>query len=295
MRTTISLCVVIALSLLGARSLTAQSVELVNSFDYPGSVYSLDGTGQINDNGSYVGVVRGGGANLSGFRGNVDGYFSPPFVLPNNPLQVTAPLGINNSGLICGFYHSTSGFIGFFHRGSQTKSYMGTPTSVSTTVESVNDAEHFVGQILKRHGKAFAYVVLNRHPIPISIDSVSARASGINNLDEVVGSYDDATQENTYGFFRAADGTLTLGIAFPAAVQTQPTAINDAGYIVGFWVDADQSKHGFVIKLPDTFINYDVPDSENTVLTGINNSGQIIGWYQDAQFVPRGLVAQLIE
>ena len=294
MRATISLCVVSAVSLLGALPLTAQTVELVNSFDYPGSVYSFEGSGQINDNGGYVGVVGGGDATLSGFRGNVNGYFSPPFVLPDNPLKVTVPLGINNSGLICGFYDSLNGFTGFFHRGSQTKAYMGISKSVSTTVESVNDAEHFVGQILERSGKASAYFSLNRNPILIPIDSPSARASGINNLDEIVGSYDDATRENTYGFFRAADGTLTLGIAFPG-FATQPTAINDAGYIVGFLQDANGKKHGFVVKLPDTFISYDVPDSQNTVFSGINNFGQIIGWYQDAQFVGRGLVAQFVE
>jgi len=84
-------------------------------------------------------------------------------------------------------------------------------------------------------------------------------------------------------------------IDFPGAVYTMPKAINDSDYIVGVWIDGNVDSHGFVIKLPDTFISYDVPGAEETVLTGVNNSGQIIGSYQDAQGVYHGLVAQLTE
>ncbi len=291
MRTIISLSAVTAASLLAALPLTAQTVELVNTFDYPGTVYTFNSTEQINDHGDYVGTVLGGDVTLSGFKGNVSGGFSQPFVLPDNH-NVTVPYGINNAGLICGFYDAPSGFSAFFRRRTHNKFFM-PARSVGTTAEGVNSAENFVGQVISAHGVASAYAVINRHAIDIPIDQPQARASGINNLNEIVGSYDGG--DKTSGFFRAADGTLTLSIDFPGAVQTMPRAISDSGYIVGVWEGGNHDSHGFVIRLPDTFISYDIPDAKNTTLTGINNSGQIIGYYQDAQFVGHGLVAQLIE
>ena len=291
-RTIISLCVVAAASLLAALPLTAQTVELVATFDYPGTIYTFNSTGHINDDGDYVGTVVGGDATLSGFKGNVSGSFSQPFVFPDNH-NVTVPYGINNAGLVCGFYSAPSGFSGFFRRGSHYKSVM-PAHSVGTTIESVNNAENFVGQVISRRGVAAAYAVIDQNSTRIPIE-FQARASGINNLNEIVGSHDDDAGDKTYGFFRAADGTLTMSIDFPGAVQTMPKAINDSGYIVGVWIDDAQGRHGLVIRLPDTFISYDIPGAENTTLTGINNLGQIIGYYQDAQFVVHGLVAQLIE
>jgi len=290
MRTIISLSAVAAASLLSVLPLTAQTVDLVSTFNYPGTVYTFNSTGQINDNGDYVGTVLGGDATLSGFKGNISGRFSQPFIVPDNH-NVTIPYGINNADLVCGFYSAPSGFSGFFVRGTRYKFFM-PGHSVGTTAESVNDAGNFVGQVINPHGLASAYAVIDRHRIRI-IEQSGARASGINNLNEIVGSYDDG--DKNYGFFRAADGTLTLLIDFPGAVYTMPKAINDSDYIVGVWIDGNVDSHGFVIKLPDTFISYDVPGAEETVLTGVNNSGQIIGSYQDAQGVYHGLVAQLTE
>ena len=156
----------------------------------------------------------------------------------------------------------------------------------------MNDAGNFAGQAVAG-GVATAYTVIDRSFIMITSLN-QARGSGINNLNEVVGSYADGTGEVYHAFFRAADGSLTMPIDFPGAVRTQPRAINDSGYIVGAWA-SETFDHGFVIQLPDTFISYDVPGSIVTVITGINNSGQLCGYFQDPAFGVHGFIAQLVE
>ena len=94
------------------------------------------------------------------------------------------------------------------------------------------------------------------------------------------------------GFFRAADGTLTLPINVAGALQTVPLALNDAGYCVGFWTDRPGA-HAFVMHLPDTVISYNMPGATGTAFTGINNDGVIVGNFQDAQHKTHGLIAQL--
>ncbi len=68
-------------------------------------------------------------------------------------------------------------------------------------------------------------------------------------------------------------------------------AINDSGYIVGYWVDS--RAHAFVIHLPDIFVSYDVPGAVGTVFSGINSDGVIVGTYTDREHEIHVLIAQL--
>src|SRR5262249_6843 len=58
--------------------------------------------------------------------------------------------------------------------------------------------------------------------------------------------------------------------------------INDAGQIVGYYVNAT-GYHGFLYS-NGTYTTLDDPStgSFGTLATGINNAGQIVGWYEDS-------------
>ncbi len=284
-----------AASLMGSRPLAAQpqnvTVELVRTFDYPSSSgYILAGTGQINDHGTFILNIQKD-FTMAGALGRVSGGLSQPFSDPD--FTSTFPAGINNRGIVCGTVF-TDKFRGFFRVGSNFKIYNAPFYRIfATSVESVNDAGNFVGMATANRMN-MAYIVIDRSFVSI-FSLPNARASGINQLNQVVGSYGEDEGGALHGFFRAADGTLTMPIDFAGAMQTVPRAINDAGYIVGSWMPDVFSSHGFVIHLPDTFLSYDVPDARVTVISGINNSGQLCGYFVDQNFLGHGFIAQLVE
>jgi probable HAF family extracellular repeat protein len=106
--------------------------------------------------------------------------------------------------------------------------------------------------------------------------------TGVNNLGQIVGSFDDSN--GTHGFLYS-DGTWTT-LDDPAATGgTFATGINDFGQIVGYYFDGTGS-HGFLYN-GNTYITFDDPLATggpslgpgNTFGYGINDSGQIVGKY----------------
>jgi len=72
-------------------------------------------------------------------------------------------------------------------------------------------------------------------------------------------------------------------INIPNSAYVQPNAINNAGWVVGYYADLSYNLHGFIWQ--DGTLQYvDYPGAVQTSLTGINNLGQIIGQYLDASF-----------
>ena len=108
--------------------------------------------------------------------------------------------------------------------------------------------------------------------------SVSTTLSGINDLDEVVGSYRDS--KGTHGFLYSA-GVYTT-IDFPGAISSDAYAINNNGQIVGnYFINQVVGIQGFIYKNGDfeTFAAFDLhsPETE-TVPQGINDFGEITGY-----------------
>ncbi len=268
------------------------SVELVSTFDYPQTAYSLVQTGEINDQGQFVGTVMKDSV-FFGFSGSAAGALSRPFSEPRDSGGYTNARGINNVGTICGFYDDDDLALGrgFLRRGRTYRAYDAPVSGLQTTViESVNDAGDFVGTYSTFSGRqAYAHIGGTFSTIPGP--GLYPDLTGINNLDQVVGSYQDDTLKYD-GFFRAADGTLTFPLSYPGSLDTYPAAINDSGFIVGFWA-SPHGAHAFVLQLPDTFVTFDVPDASSTYFSGINSAGLICGTYMDKQGRTHGLSAQL--
>jgi predicted membrane protein len=72
---------------------------------------------------------------------------------------------------------------------------------------------------------------------------------------------------------------------------TVPTSINPAGAITGYYVEANNSTHGFLRARNGTFITFDVPGAVNgTQPNSINPAGAITGSYYDTEFVAHGFL-----
>jgi probable HAF family extracellular repeat protein len=65
-------------------------------------------------------------------------------------------------------------------------------------------------------------------------------------------------------------------IDFPNATSTQAWGINSRGDIVGFYVNADKSSHGFLLS-GGHFASIDFPGAAVTLINGINARGDIVG------------------
>ena len=82
-------------------------------------------------------------------------------------------------------------------------------------------------------------------------------------------------------FLREANGSLTT-LAFPDAVATVPFGINNRGHVVGFYLDANQVRHGFLFK-NGAYTTIDHPlASSDSQAHDLNDRGQIVGLYERA-------------
>jgi len=89
---------------------------------------------------------------------------------------------------------------------------------------------------------------------------------------------------------RAPDGTFTT-FDPPGAANTDPTGINQAGYITGDYSYANgATAYGFLRSPDGTFMTVGPHGSVMTKPASINSAGTITGWYQDAKFIEHGFV-----
>lgn len=86
-----------------------------------------------------------------------------------------------------------------------------------------------------------------------------------------------------------AQATLTFTrISVAGAVETDANAIDNAGNIVGYYVDSKGVDHGF-IDAAGKITTLNVPDSIGTRAYGISEDyGIIVGWYTDASGIQHG-------
>jgi uncharacterized membrane protein len=113
-----------------------------------------------------------------------------------------------------------------------------------------------------------------------------ARANGINDLGDIVGSFNG--NGSNFGFL-LHKGKLTI-ISFPgAAGGTGSASINNQGVVVGQYhlSEEETADHGFMWK-NGAFTNIQVPGARSTTPNKINNNGDIVGTFLDANFDQHG-------
>jgi probable HAF family extracellular repeat protein len=86
----------------------------------------------------------------------------------------------------------------------------------------------------------------------------------------------------SHGFLLVGNAETTLNA--PGSVFTQALGLNNAGQVVGFFMDAAGNMHGFIYNIAmGTYQEVDDPNGVNTtIINGINDKGQLVGFYVDA-------------
>lgn len=285
-----------ALALTGAlaQEPASHSIQLVSTFDYPGTGNQTRPQ-KINDSGDIVGVFVDINGVSRGFTRRANGTFSAPINDPNSPTPFTEGRGINNSRLVCGDYTDSAGaFEGFFLSGSTFTNYDPEPTF--TIVLGVNNAGDFSGSVIPSSGIQEAFVSIGGVMTDFAVTNATATlAYQINTTNTSCGYYIDSDGVTTHGYYRDPNGTIHAPIDPAGSTGTIVFGNNDKNFIVGRYPDAGGTTHGFLfVPTGNHVLLYDFPGATFTSLNGINKNNLITGRYTDASGIDHGIIAQLV-
>jgi hypothetical protein len=272
----------------------AFSIQLVSTFDYPGTgnqtrPQKINSTGDVA--GSFaesVGVSRC-------FIRFSNGSFSRPIADPNATTNFTEGRGISDSRVVCGDYTDSAGaFEGFFFSHNTFTNYDIEPTF--TIVLGINNAGDFSGSVIPSSGIQSGFLSIGGNVTEFTVPNATATlAYQLNTTNTSCGYYIDGTDGLTHGYYRDPNGTIHAPVDPVGSTGTILFGNNDRNFIVGRYSDAGGATHGILFVPPNRFLVYDQPGATFTSLNGINRSNQIVGRYTDPSTgIDHGIIVQVV-
>ena len=269
--------------MLAAHELT---FEILTTFDYPGAL-DTSASG-INERGTVVGSFTNGLNQIQSFVRFPDGTFSDPIVYPTS--QSTYLSDINNTGTACGSYLLDGRYHGFFLSGSTFTNFdLDTPNTLlrgvndagnfsGTTIDQgfvsidgtltmfhiprqsiidaygINSLNQVVGGAVAVQGFEIEYSFLRRAngKLVWPIQAPGFRNTGMFGLDDKGRMVGFATNLDapTQAVFLHAPHRFAF-FAYPGAIFTEFTDINNQGEICGVYDSPDGKQHGFIALVRD--------------------------------------------
>jgi probable HAF family extracellular repeat protein len=255
----------------------------------------------INNAGEVIGNYGDASGNLYGFIYDIS---NGTYITVSDPLAAqggslgnggTTVTGINDAGLVVGDYEVAGGGSAGFLYDNGTYTTLGP----DGTPLGINDSGEIVGSFggPSSGGQGFIYngtdgTGYTTLQDPLASANYGSIAFAIDNSGQVLGAYYDGN-DDVHGFVYNTNGTYT-DITDPLAAEnasgggvygTQPEAFNNAGEVVGYYVDASGGIHGFIYNPASSgnpYTTLDDPSAVNgTVALGINDAGEVVGYYFD--------------
>lgn len=240
---------------------------------------------------------------------------TPTFTTIDNPADLTFNqlLGINNAGLITGYFGSSA--VGHPNQGYSIAAPYTTfvpdnyPTSVQTQATGLNNngaQTGFWSPTNMGGGDAnYGFIRWNKKihipgtPKPVTFISVNDpkttssppvnQALGINDNSIAVGFYNDSGG-NPHGFAYTVSTGKYKAINVPGATSDAATGINANNLICGFFTDAAGNTGGFLKPLTGgNAVEFTVPHSKFTQFLGVNASGMAVGFFIKGK-LPHGVL-----
>jgi hypothetical protein len=229
------------------------------SNNQPGSVQT-QATG-INNSGLTTGfwsdTNTGTDANFAFLRTPVGRNFSYLSVI--NPLTASTPpvsqaLGVNNSGVVAGFYNDANGLSHGYTYTIATAAYaaVNIPGAVADAATAINDNGQIAGFYVLSNKNNVGFVkngnggVVTHFTVP---KTKFTQLLGINNSGVAVGDYMDAAGLAHGLYYTPATGAW-LTVDHPAGVGgTVVNGINNKNQLVGFYTDAAGNVHGMLVNV----------------------------------------------
>jgi uncharacterized membrane protein len=233
----------------------------------------------INNRGQIVGTYG-----LSGFI-----YQNGAFTnILNYPSAVNTDVtGISASGQVVGAYSVGDGALHGFTYSSGTYSPF---SAISFPISISQSGQYIVGQnnccvgVLYHNGSLTTINVPPTNPA----HSTDNEVSGVNNAGAVVGVYNELSgpfpgspflSQNGYLYYNGSYTTLTD----PLGTYTSASGINDAGQIVGWYLDSSGAFASGFVYTDGVYTTLSVPSflaGQNIFPIAINDSGQIVGYIE---------------
>jgi hypothetical protein len=287
-----------ALALTGAlaQAPASISIELVSTFDYPGTGIQTQPQ-KISDKSDVVGTFIDSSGVTRGFAMLANGRFTNALVNPADTVGFTEGRGINSARVICGDYaNDASGNLhGYFFLNGYYQNFDVFGTTF-TAILGINNARDFAGTIIPTGGIQGAFLSIGGTITDFVVTGATATlAYQLNAMNQSCGYYVDADGVTTHGYWRDSDGTINAPIDPVGSTSTILFGNNNTNQMVGRYVDAGGATHG-ILFLPqkNAFVVYDFPGSTFTSLNGINKRGEIVGRYVDSGGTAHGLLLQAV-
>lgn len=209
--------------------------------------------------------------------------------------------GINDAGVVVGWYTDDLVYSGFLYNGS-TFTSLQVPGAYFTDALGINNAGMIVGEYRDGYNHGFFYDGSEFTPIDVP-DNMYAVAYDINDAGIVVGHYCDTRYGSGPKGAFMYDGSSFTMLDIPDAYSMSARGINDAGTIVGRYstrhvtyvdggVQVDIIGHAFLYDEGGfTTFDFDFPGASYTIPLDINDGGMIAGtaFYGD-DYTTKGLV-----
>jgi hypothetical protein len=224
--------------------------------NFPGSAQTQV-TG-LNNSGTTVGFWADAVGDNFGFY-SADGRFH----MANFPTQNVAKpsmdqlLGVNDRGLAVGFYTDNQKVNHGYTYDIRMHRYGQVQVSGDTniTAAAINDLGDIAGFATNAAGNTEGFLKLpSGRVVHLNVPRASStQALGVNNGDEVVGTYTVGSGDNAMNFgFTWSPGFGFQTVNDPNGVgSTTINGVNDRGAVVGFYADAQGNTDGFVGRSQD--------------------------------------------
>ena len=267
--------------------------------NFPGSVQTQV-TG-LNDRGVTVGFLsRANNANQTNDNEgwySLDGHFHQ-VVFPgadNASPPVDQLLGVNDSDVAVGFHTDANGNNHGFRYDIDRHSFHDVAVSgaTSTTAAAINGRGDIAGFYTGTGGNESGFLLTAGGTMtPLNFPGATmTQALGVNDKDEVVGLYQTGSGNSaqTHGFtWTAKQAFMTVDDANGPG-GTTVNGVNDAGTLVGFYVDAQGNTHGMLATPQKATTTRHLslnPMPQGTVIFGKDRSGMLTAHVSAFGFTP---------
>lgn len=201
-------------------------------------------------------------------------------------------LGINNSGVITGYFgsgataaHPNKGYRlnpPYTQNNYKNENF---PGSVQTQVIAINNHGDTAGFWVDGNGNNFGFVrhngVYTSYRDPNTGTGTVNQLLGLNDNGVAVGFYTDGNGVNHAYKLTLNDGHFKELVP-SGGTNATATGVNNNGDIVGFFTASNGSVVSFLRTANNKhYTEFDFPQSTNTTALGINNFDQIVGVYVD--------------
>jgi hypothetical protein len=277
-----------ALATLAAATCAAQAASYTfTAIDRPGAAGTM--VWDINDHGEIAGYSSVKGSEFT--RGFV--YSGGVFNELSGPAGAISSMamGLSDNGVVVGNYYSSSSTdadgnvlfgqeMGFIYKAGTYTSFSISDTA-NTQFRGVSPDGRYIAGFYGSDiaiGQAFVLDTVSNSVTLVGDGTTHLTiAQGINASYTLVGSdLNSAVHDDRPGFTYDIGTGIRTDVYLPGATRTAFRAIDDAGVISGWYIDALGVTHGFT-GYPGAFQTIDYPTTDTTFIEGSNNAGILVG------------------